>query len=359
MTCSKLSGCNETGFAFGIAYPPMASSFVHSPLGTSSEHASAAACSAFCYDGRKDIGVLPIVMTERKFRQVQREIVFRDIVERTNHTAFQQAPESLDIIGMHVASDILFPGMMHRVVGTSRKCFIDIRIARSFIGGDKGNVLIHGLLHKVLQRMLIGQFDHLADDIAFAGDGPNDGHFGAAACRMVFLTPMPVLILAADVSFIHFYLTHQLGKASILHRGADAMAHIPSRAVVAASDLAMDLQGADPLLALGHQVNDLEPSPKRIVGILEHGAGNDREAIAVPSATSRIFTDPVKWASLQGIDFRALTARALCAIWPALSLQELLAGFFGGEARHQCRQGHRGFHRVPSLCWMGVYTNLW
>ena len=135
MACSKLNGKSETGLAFGIV-PPMASSFGHSPLCTLSEHASAAACSAFCYDSRKDVGILPVVMTEGKLRQVQREIVFRDIVERTNHTAFQQAPESLDVIGMHVASDILFPGMMHSVVGTSRKCFIDIRIARSLIGGD-------------------------------------------------------------------------------------------------------------------------------------------------------------------------------------------------------------------------------
>ena len=207
MASSKLNGWSEIGLAFGIA-PPMVTEVEHFPLGTSSEHASAAACSAFCYDGRKDVGILPVVMTEGKLRQVQREIGFRDIVERTNHTAFQQAPESLDVIGMHVASDILFPGMMHRVVGTVRKGFVDIRIARSLIGGDKGDVLIHGLLHKVLQRMLIGQFDHLADDISFAGDGPNDGHFGAAACRMVFLTPMPVLILAADVSFIDLDFTH-------------------------------------------------------------------------------------------------------------------------------------------------------
>jgi hypothetical protein len=48
MTCSKLNGWSETGFAFDIGCPPTASGVACSLADTSSEHASAAACSAFC-----------------------------------------------------------------------------------------------------------------------------------------------------------------------------------------------------------------------------------------------------------------------------------------------------------------------
>ena len=67
------------------------------------------------------------------------------------------------------------------------------------------------------------------------------------------------LFLAADIGLIDFYFAHELRKAPILHGRTNAMAHIPGGAVVAAADLPMDLQGADALLALRHQVNHLKP----------------------------------------------------------------------------------------------------
>jgi len=68
---SKLNGWSETGLAFGIEHLPMVSVVAHSSADTSSEYASAAAYSASCYERREDIGVLAVVMPERKLCQVQ------------------------------------------------------------------------------------------------------------------------------------------------------------------------------------------------------------------------------------------------------------------------------------------------
>ena len=120
---------------------------------------------------------------------------------------------------------------------------------------------------------------------------------------------MAVLVLPTDVGFIHFDFAHELGKSSVFHRRANAMAHIPSRSVVPTPDLAMDLQSTDALFALRHQVNDLEPSTERIVGIFKHGLSNDREPIAVPPATLFRLADPMKRLGIQLVDFFILTAR--------------------------------------------------
>ena len=65
---SNVNG-GANGFAFGMMNPPMANKVIHSPADTSSEHVSAAACSASCYHFHQDALVLPIVMRERKLCQ--------------------------------------------------------------------------------------------------------------------------------------------------------------------------------------------------------------------------------------------------------------------------------------------------
>ncbi len=87
IACSNVKGWSEIGFAFGIAVPPWASRVARSWADISSEHASAAACSAFCDHVRKDVGILPIIMSVRKLREVQRQIVFAHMVKRADHAA--------------------------------------------------------------------------------------------------------------------------------------------------------------------------------------------------------------------------------------------------------------------------------
>jgi hypothetical protein len=89
IACSKLNGKSDTGFAFGMR-PPLANAIVHSSLRTSSEHASAAACSAFCYDIRKDVWILPVIVSVRELRQIQRQILFADLMKGADHATLHQ-----------------------------------------------------------------------------------------------------------------------------------------------------------------------------------------------------------------------------------------------------------------------------
>ena len=101
IACSKLNGWSETGLALPMV-PPMIDGVERSSLGTSSEHASAAACSAFCYDIREDVWIIPVVMAIRKLRQIKRQIGFADLMECTHHTTLQKAPEAVQVRRMDI-----------------------------------------------------------------------------------------------------------------------------------------------------------------------------------------------------------------------------------------------------------------
>lgn len=350
---SKLNGQSETGFAFGIR-PPMANGVEHFSPDTLSEPAVPVACSAACYDRREDVPVLPIVMTERELSQVQRQIGFADVVIGADHATLQQAPEAIEVRRVDVSTHILPLGVVHSLVW---ELPIEASIARMFIGRDQGDVFAHGLPDETAQRDPVGILNDLADHIPLASNRADDADFVAArASLQALLVPVAVLILAADVGFVYLNFAHEFGKAPILHRGADTVAHIPGGFVRSAADLPLNLQGTDALLALRHEVDHLEPDAKVIVRVFKHGLGDNGEAIAIASTAFLALADPVKGLGLQLIDFAIAATRAFHAIRPAAFLQELLAGFLRRKAVHELRESlcRLGRHGLSSVQMIGV-----
>jgi hypothetical protein len=91
------------------------------------------------------------------------------------------------------------------------------------------------------------------------------------------------------------------------------MAHEPRSSVIAASDLAMDLKGANPLFALRHQVGNLKPRAERVLSILENCPADHAESIALRRA---FVTLPLK-RLLENVDFLVSTPSAADAVGPA------------------------------------------
>ena len=101
------------------------------------------------------------------------------------------------------------------------------------------------------------------------------------------------------------------------------------------TDHPMDLQGADSLLALSHQVDHLKPNAQRVVGILENGFRDDAKTVSVASAAILVLADPVPRLRRQRIHFLALAARAFDAIRPAHITQQRFARRLVAELFHQ------------------------
>jgi hypothetical protein len=62
------------------------------------EAVAGSATSASCYDAPEYVFVLAVVMTERELRDVQRQILFADLVIAAHDSALQQRPKRFDII---------------------------------------------------------------------------------------------------------------------------------------------------------------------------------------------------------------------------------------------------------------------
>jgi len=94
IACSKLNLKSDTGLAFGVG---------RSSLCISPEHTSAAACSAFCNDIRKDVRILPVIVAVRKLRKVQWQIFLADRMERADHATQILAPRSVPFANLAIS----------------------------------------------------------------------------------------------------------------------------------------------------------------------------------------------------------------------------------------------------------------
>src|ERR1700674_488238 len=72
--------------------------------------------SASCYRDSEDIGIVPVVIPELDLRNVQRQVLGADLMERANHAALKDAPKSLNRVRMDCADDIFASGVVEHGV---------------------------------------------------------------------------------------------------------------------------------------------------------------------------------------------------------------------------------------------------
>jgi hypothetical protein len=204
---------------------------------------------------------------------------------------------------------------------------MQLLIASRFVGRYQADVWRYGLAYEARHGFGRSIFDDLTDHVALAGDRADDRGLARWSASLLFFVPMPIAIQPADIGFIYFDLSHQFRKLFILHGRTDALKHIPSRPIITAADLAVNLKSADSFLALAHQIDDLKPSGQWIVRVLEDRLGDDAEAIAVATAAILVLANPVEGPRFERIDLIALAARAAYAVRPTHVAEKGLAGF--------------------------------
>jgi hypothetical protein len=295
-----------------------------------SQYASASA-SRYCL--AENIGFAAIVMAELEFGKIQWQIFLAHVVVSPDNSALQQRPEAFDVIGMHFAAHVFVRLVIYGVV---RESLMELLIASAFISRDQIDFLRNRQPYESAHRLHRRVLNDLASDIALARDRTNDGNLVDRAAPRLFLVPVAIAIQAADVGFIHFDNAHQLLELGVFHRGAQAMAHVPSRLVCTASDLALNLERADALLAVKDLPENLEPSLERILSVLKNRPADDAKAVVLAG-----LAEPVEWPRFQDINFVAIATRAMDnAISPAVIQHELFAGFVGRKGFHQFAERH-------------------
>ena len=219
------------------------------------------------------------------------------------------------------------------------------------IGRDEFDVSAHGLRHKAMHRSHIGTLDHLANQIALAGNRTDDRSLTPPTGLMMLLVGVAVSVKAADVGFVHFDDPHQLPEFRIVHRSPQPMAHREGGLVGSGFDCPVNLQGADPLLASEHQKQHPKPSAERVLRVFENSSRDEREAVGVSAGAFGVPALPLPRLSDFVNVLALVAARALYAIRLAMREQIVFAGFVIGEHPLELRPRH--LHRE---LWLMIFA---
>lgn len=332
---SKLNGWNEA-----LAYD--------SSLHISSEHASAIARSASCYGRSEDVLVHAVVIAELKFRDIERQILFADLMKRPHHTTLEDRPEAFDGIGMDRSNHILPLRVIDDLVWI---VLAELSVSHPLIGYQQTDVICNGFPNKAGQRFGFDVRNDASHHIALALNRSSNDQLprSRAARAAVTVAVVPILRLATNECLIDFDDPAELGSIARAQGDSDAMAHIPSRLVRTESHVATNLQGAHALLARQHQVRHFEPIPQRLIRVLEDRSTDMREAIG--RSRCAVIALPMPRVALQFSWIVRTTAVALHAFGPTLAHEvgaarllirkrflelwkrQLMQKFFGGHGR--------------------------
>jgi hypothetical protein len=297
----------------------------------------------------EDVGVVPIVISELKFRDVQREIFAAYLVITAHNAALNQRPEALNRVGVDRADNVLAKLVIDNAVTVSVAG--EIAVAGIGVGAEQADFVGNGFSYEILDRCHVGAENHAGNDVTLASDRADNRRLKrivTATARAASLVQMTVFIFPADVGFVYFDDAAELLDV-LDQRGADFVTHQPRGFVGTEAHVAHDLQCAHAFLAGQHQVNDFEPVAERLVGVLEDSPGDMGEPITVRGT---LFALPMPLARFEVIDFGIAAARAMHAIWPSTGDQIGFAGFLvregfvklsGGHLRNGLRASGHGF----------------
>ncbi len=312
--------------------------------------------SAARYSRTEDVRVLPIVVSELKLRDVERQIFATDFVIASHDATLEDRPKTFNRIGVD-CSDNMLSGF---VINNTVIVVVAKTIVRGIgVGAEQTYSVGDCFADKFLDCRLIRSENDASDDIALALDRADNWRFEgivAAPASAAALIPVAVFVFATDICFVHFNDATEL--LDIFNKGgADLVAHEPCGFVGTEAHVTHDLQCANALLAGQHQMHDLEPIAERLVGVLEDCPGDMGEAIG--SLRGAVVALPMPRIALQ---FRGVCAAtgAFDTLGPATPDEIGAASLFVGEhALEICdgelvdRLGSAG-HRNNSLSIEGV-----
>src|SRR5688572_17200064 len=175
---SKVNGCNETGFAFGMTSPSMATPTECSSESGLTENDVRAASSASCDHVTEYRGILSVVMPIGKFIQVERQILLAHVVIRTHDATLQERPERINIGSVDLAAHVLALAVFN---GFVLVVLIQQPIAGMLIGRNERDFLVYGLANEAIKRRRIGTLYHLANYVALASNRADHGNLAGRA----------------------------------------------------------------------------------------------------------------------------------------------------------------------------------
>jgi len=234
----------------------------------------------------EDIGIVPIIIAELELGHVKRQVLRADLVISADDAALEDRPETLNRVGVDCTHDVLALGVIDLLMGAEG--YVHVGIACGLVSAEQADLVRDHFEQEDPQGLFLDVLDYSRDHIAVALQSPGNGrHAGSRAATTPTLSAtalafVAILGLPADPGFVGLDNTDELLEFFIGHRGADFVGHIECGFVGTETHRAVDLVGTHALLAGHHHVDDAEPLPERLVGVLKNGSGEMGEPIARP-----------------------------------------------------------------------------
>jgi hypothetical protein len=291
--------------------------------------------SAHCYGTAENIFILPVVIPEFKLRDVQREIFLADFMKGSHDSALDEGPKAVNSGSVNVSADIFTGAMVHRLMVVS--IIAETIISAPFVRSNKANLSRNNFTNEALQGLHISTINHAGDYFTTALYSADDSSFASGSTATAALVFVLIFQLAADISFIYFYNAGKLAELQISQSSAQAMAHIPGRPIGTRSNHALNLQRGNSLLAGEHQVQDLEPNGKRVIGVLENSPNQQGKAVSLGIALVAL---PMPLFRFQNVDILVFATGANNLIRPAALHQVVAAIVIGLKKALKFGEGH-------------------
>ena len=288
----------------------------------------------------KNVLVQAVVIPELELGHIERQIFLADFVIGADHPALNQAPKAFNGVGVDRTANIFTTRMVNNFV---REVVSKVLVAYPLVRADQADLGRNAFADEAGECIGADILDHAGDNATLATNSADHnsltGTDAASPTAAAAFVLMPVLGFAADERLIDFNNAHQLLKAFVSHPSADTVAHAPRGFVGAGPDHAMDLKGADTLLAGQDHVDDAEPDPERVFGVLEDGPGDHRKAVIGAGRRTGI-TEPREGYGAVFFDLSIPAAGARNPVRPAARGQVSLTGVIVGKRRFPLADGH-------------------
>jgi hypothetical protein len=276
----------------------------------------------------ENVRILPIVVAELEFRNVQRHVLGAHLVERAHYSALEDRPEAFDCLSVDRTYDVLSFGMVDHGM---RVFLVEFSVAEPLIGAEQAYFVRDSFADEFTERISADVLNNAGDHIALALNHTDDRRFSGtnAARSATFAALVFVLVLRQFTNESFVNLDNAAKLVNVLHQcDANFVTHAPSGLVRTEAHVTINLKRAHALFAGQYEMDHAVPIAERLVRVLEDRSDQNREPIAVRGALVAL---PMPFARSKVIDCRIAATRAVDALRPAPGLQIGPASIFVGE----------------------------
>src|SRR3984893_13562142 len=125
----------------------------------------------------EDVRILAIIVAELEFGDIERKVLFADLVEGADATAFNQRPKALNRIRVDSADNVIALGVIDDNV---RIFLVEVLVADPLVGAEQANLVRDSFVHERGERRGADVLNYAGDNVSLSPDCASNNGFARA-----------------------------------------------------------------------------------------------------------------------------------------------------------------------------------